>query len=174
MAKSRAQKAKAYSLLGHYHSVRQGNHVAAIAIEDPYASVAHIEASAVSPPRGAVTDDGPAEWQAPARPRIKVMTSTRADVVAGMYARHQIDEAMFAAARSYQATYERAAATQRVSAIDLAMPPISGGRGGDFQGADMVLRAGKELKRVEKALGQHVGDDGLSLVREYPWCRQND
>jgi hypothetical protein len=152
-----SRKAKAYSLLGHYRGGRQSNHVAAIAIEDPYASVAHIEASAVSPPRGAVTDDGPAEWQAPARPRIQVMASIRADVVAGMYARHQIDEAMFSAARNYQATYERSESLRRLQSVDLSMPHISGAQSDRYASVAAALHAGKELKRVEKALRRTVG-----------------
>ena len=66
MAESRPSKPKAYSLLGQYR-IPQSDRIAPINIEDPYATSAHAEATAVAPPRGAVTDDGPVEWQAKQR-----------------------------------------------------------------------------------------------------------
>jgi hypothetical protein len=155
-----------HSLLGQYNGVKHSPRVAAIVIEDPYAAYSQGPATAVAPPQSAATNDGPVEWRAPARPRLEVLAAIRDDVAAKMYARHQIDEASFLAARNYQSVYERAEAARRVSSVDLEMPPISGGRGGDFQGADMVLRATKELKQIEGALLKRSGEDGVILIRD--------
>jgi hypothetical protein len=45
------------------------------------------------------------------------------------------------------------------------MPPISGSVA-QFEGVDGALRAAKELKRIETALSQRAGDDGVDLVRD--------
>jgi hypothetical protein len=46
------------------------------------------------------------------------------------------------------------------------MPPISGIQGTAYAGAAKALVATNEMKRIEKALQQPAGDDGVSLVRD--------
>jgi len=99
------------------------------------------------------------------RPRIEVLAAIRDDVAAKMFARRQIDDACFMAARAYQATYERAEALRRIKSVDPSMPPISGSVG-QFKGIDGALRAARELKRIEAALSQRAGDDGVDLIRD--------
>src|SRR5258706_357259 len=102
---------------------------------------------------------------APVRPRIEVLAAIRDDVAAKMFARRQIDDACFMAARAYQATYERAEALRRIKSVDVSMPPISGSVA-QFEGIDGALRAARELKRIEAALSQRAGDDGVDLIRD--------
>jgi hypothetical protein len=162
---TKPRRPRAHSLLPQYGKRSQNQRIAAIKIEDPYDTSAHSPATAVAPPQGTVTDDGPAEWQAPARPRIEVLAAIRDDVAAKMFARRQIDDACFLAARAYQTTYERAEALRRVKSVDLSMPPISGAVA-QFEGIDNALRAAKELKRIERELSQRAGDDGVELIRD--------
>jgi hypothetical protein len=162
---TKPRRPRAHSLLPQYGKRLQSERIAAIKIEDPYDTSAHRTATAVAPPQGAATDDGPAEWQAPVRPRIEVLAAIRDDVAAKMFARRQIDDAMFLAARSYQRTYERAEALRRIKSVDLTMPPISGAVA-QFESVDVALRATKELKRIERELSQRAGDDGVDLIRD--------
>ena len=104
-AKPRAPGAKVHSRLDQYAGIPQSERIAAITIDDPYATSAHAEATYV---RG--------EWQAPARPRLEVMAAIRDDSVGKMYARRQIDDACFLAARHYQRSHEQAEALRRHAA----------------------------------------------------------
>jgi hypothetical protein len=97
---SKPHRPRAHSLLNQYGKRLQSERIAAMKIEDPYASSAHQVVTAVAPPTGAHTDDGPMEWQAPVRPRIEVLAAIRDDVAAKMFARRQIDDACFLAARA--------------------------------------------------------------------------
>jgi hypothetical protein len=83
-----------------------------------------------------------------------------------MYARRQIDEAMFLAARRYQEIYERARSLASVRSVDLEMPPIEGLRSDGLTAAAAALAATDELKRLETALERHLGESGLFLVRD--------
>jgi hypothetical protein len=158
-------RAKAYSLLGQYGKLRKSADTIALTIEDPYASESHAVLTAVPPPGRSERKDRDIEWRAPSRPRIEVLASTR-DVLAWMYARRQIDEAMFQAARRYQQLYERAESLGRVKSVDVSMPPISGIISGRDLVVAEVMEATNELKRIEKQLTQRAGEDGVDLIRD--------
>jgi hypothetical protein len=175
MAKSRSKKPhskkpgaprpRAHSLLEHYGKRSKSNHTVAIQIEDPYSTTAYATVTKVPPPGRSTPNGHTIEWRSPPKPRIEVLASTR-DVIAGMFARRQIDEAMFNAAREYQQTYERARALQRLRSVDPSMPPISGAQSTPYEAAAMALAATNELKRLEKALHARAGEDGVDLVRD--------
>jgi hypothetical protein len=168
MGKSRKKPTlpKVRSLLDHYRQ-HTGRQIAAIEIDDPYATPQHETAALVARPgRGAAdSPDAPCEWLAPRRERIKVMASTR-DVVTGMFARRQIDDAMFQAARNYQRLHERAGQLGSVRSIDLSAPQVSGRLRGDFEHLDVQLRALHELQHVEAQLLRKTGEDGVALLRD--------
>lgn len=106
--------------------------------------------------------DAVAEWIAPRKPLIEVYASKR-DVIAGMYARGQIDKAMFLAARDYAAIYETAMSLS-VRGIDPAAPVVSGGTGRDT--LEAVADAASRLKGIETRLRRPQGDDAVALVRD--------
>jgi hypothetical protein len=169
--KNGAPRSRAFSLLGHYGKLPKINRTIAVSIEHPYSQSAHTVVSRarqsgmslVPPPgRATITDGAPKEWRSPGRPQIEVLASTR-DVIAGMFARRQIDEAMFGAARKYQWLYERARSLASVRSVDLEMPPIEGLRSDGLMAAAAALAATDELKRLEAALERHLGESGLFL-----------
>jgi hypothetical protein len=168
MGKKRRQPSlpKVRSLLDHYRQ-HTGRHIAAIEIDDPYGAPQHETAALVARPGrgGADNPDSPREWLAPKQGRIKVMASTR-DVVTGMFARRQIDEASFLAARNYQRLHERAGQLGSVRSLDLSAPQVSGRRSGDFEHVDVQLRALHELQHVEAQLMHWIGEEGVLLLRD--------
>jgi hypothetical protein len=83
-----------------------------------------------------------------------------------MFARRQIDEAMFSAAREYQSIYEKAKSLSHVHSVDLTMPPISGITTDRLAGAMHGIEAADQLKRIETALEKRAGEDGVALVRD--------
>jgi hypothetical protein len=169
MAKSRRRESpkpnrpRAHSLLDRYNGIRHSPRVKPFTIEDPYKITANQLAMRVAPPPGAATDDGP-EWQVPARPRLEVLAAVRDDVAANMFARRQIDDACFLAARAYQTTYEKAEALRRTKSVDLSMPPISGAVA-QFEGVDGAIKAANELKRIDGLLSKRTGEDGVGITR---------
>jgi hypothetical protein len=167
MGKKRRQPSlpKVRSLLDRYRQ-QTGRHIAAIEIDDPYAAPQHETAALVARPgRAADNPDAPREWLAPKQGRIKVMASTR-DVVTGMFARRQIDEASFLAARNYQRLHERAGQLGSVRSLDLSAPQVSGRRSDDFEHVDVQLRAVHELQHVEAQLMHCIGEEGVLLLRD--------
>jgi hypothetical protein len=127
--------------------------------------VPSLEATRIPPPAGAVATDGPAAWQAPVRPPIRVVATIRDDVAAKMYARHQIDRASYLAARKYQSIHEVAEGT-RIRSCDPSMPAISGGQGDAAEGIDHRLRARRDLERLEGQLAERYGREAVNLLRD--------
>jgi hypothetical protein len=82
-----------------------------------------------------------------------------------MYARRQIDDACFLAARHYQRSHEQAEALRRLRSVDLSMPPIQGAIN-QFEGVDMALKAAREIKRLDAGLHKRAGEDGVALLRD--------
>ncbi len=168
MGKKRRQPSlpKVHSLLDHYRK-QTGRHIAAIEIDDPWNDVAHQTATLIARPGRGATDnpDAPREWLAPGRGRIKVMASTR-DTVTGMYARRQIDEASFQAARKYQRLSEFAAWAASVKSVDVSAPQVQGSTRNYAAGIDQALAARDELRQIEKQLSRKLGEDGVTLLRD--------
>jgi hypothetical protein len=161
-----ATKKPVHSLLDLYRK-QTGRKLTAIEIEDPYAAPQHDAATLVS--RAGHTaqhnPDGPKEWLAPRRGRIQVLVST-VDVIAGMYARHQIDEAMFSAARHYQHLTLRAGRVGNIQSVDLTAPVVSGGLRNQYAAMDDALRASRELTEIEAKVAIEHGEEGVSLLRD--------
>jgi hypothetical protein len=163
----RAPSSRVHSLVHQYggRTIPKNARIAAIDIDDPYSMPADVEATLALPPRGARTATGPATWEAPPRPKIRVIAALRDEVAAKMFARHQIDRACFLAARDYQRIHELAAAVH-VKSLDPSMPPISGGRNDDFEGVDIQRRAVNDLRRIEARVEKVYGGEGVQLVRD--------
>jgi hypothetical protein len=83
-----------------------------------------------------------------------------------MFARRQIDDAMFAAARKYQSIHDQAKSVDHIHTVDTTMTQISGAQSVAYENAARALDAGKELRRIEVALAKHVGEVGLALTRD--------
>jgi hypothetical protein len=134
-----------------------------IDIADPDAVAAAVER--VEPPRGAtINGHGPGEWQAPARRTVRVVA--RADTLAVMHARGQLDDASFYAGRAFQKLYEQAELTGMPS-VDITMPRIVvRAIGGDYVGVDARRRAAEKLHQVEGELVARYGLVGLRLIRD--------
>ncbi len=164
MAEKRRRRAAAakVSMLHHYGR-RAAGAVLAILSDDPWA--AEEPARRRPPPRGAQTaNPGAAEWVAPPKRPIEVYASRR-DVIAGMYARGQIDRAMFAAARDYERLYATAAALP-VRTADPTRPAVSGAGRGAEEAIDAVRRAAARLRRIETRLARRYGVEAVLLVRD--------
>jgi hypothetical protein len=93
------------------------------------------------------------------------MASSR-DVIAGMFARRQIDDAMFQAARRYQRLADQAAWAASVKSVDIAAPQIQGAQRDYAAGIDQALAARDELQAIERQLGRKLGEDGVTLLRD--------
>lgn len=114
------------------------------------------------PPRAETVSGDVREWIAPARKPIEIFASKR-DVIAGMYARGQIDKAMYLAARDYQTVFETAMSLS-VRGIDPSAPVVSGGAGNEM--LDAVAEATRRLARFERRLARQHGADGVAIMRE--------
>jgi hypothetical protein len=134
--------------------------IAAVEIDDPYA---HGEAK-LDPAEHAngSTAHGAPEWRV-VQPRLVVIRSLRGDQIARMNARHQIDDAQFAAGRHYQALHETAFASALHSA-DPARPVIDGGRNVVEPFNDKQRDAIRQLRVIDGTLLLRLGIDALALL----------
>lgn len=132
-----------------------------IVIDDPWPENA--PAFLKGPPRKAQTvSERDREWVAPDKQPIEVYASRR-DVIAGMYARGQIDRAMFLAARDYERIYATAMALP-VKTIDPGKPMVSGGAG-SADVVDAVKDAADRLRAMERRIARWNGADAVSVIR---------
>jgi hypothetical protein len=133
--------------------------IAAVEIDDPYA---HGEAK-LDPAEHAngSTAHGAPEWRV-VQPRLVVIRSLRGDQIARMNARHQIDDAQFAAGRFYQNLNEQAFASA-LSSADPERPVIDGGRHYEpFNDRQRV--AIRRLRVINGTVALRLGVDTLVLV----------
>lgn len=91
--------------------------------------------------------------------KLIVMRSTRNDPLAGMHARHSIDEAQYQAGRAFQADFETAERGPR--AIDPSKEAVDGGRMSEPI-TDAQQKAVKRLNRAERELGLN----GSSIIHD--------
>lgn len=91
--------------------------------------------------------------------KLIVMRSTRNDPLAGMHARHTIDEAQYQAGRAFQADFE--VAERGPKAIDPSKEAVDGGQMPEPI-TDAQQKAVKRLNRAERELGQ----SGSSIVHD--------
>lgn len=82
-----------------------------------------------------------------------------------MFARGQLDKAMFLAARDYERTYALAMALP-LKTVDPSAPVVSGGGRGASGMVDAVRDAADRLRRMERRLSQRYGGEAVALCRE--------
>jgi hypothetical protein len=147
-------------------------HLAVVEVEDAFAPAGridkfgelHVEAE-LAPVRhsdGTLSEGAPA-WHPPRRPTARVVVSLRGDPIGKMFARHQIDEAQYKAARSFQQLFDRAT-IGGVAVADLLRPKVDGGRIPDPLSAGRMA-ATKQLHNAERTITDRHGFVGLSLIR---------
>lgn len=101
--------------------------------------------------------------------KIIALRSIRSDPLGNMHARHQIDDAQFAAGRYWQWLYERSSVGS-VQAVDTSKEPVDGGGFPEIL-TDGQRLAMRKLRHAAVALGLHdawlierVLGDGLSVA----------
>jgi hypothetical protein len=130
----------------------------AVEIDDPYGVPSDAEAKLVTP-HGTRPSDVVREWQAPAAARLLVARTRRDDPVGGLFARGQIDQAAYQAARKYQALVERAGRGVHSPSLE---PRIQGAM---FDGlSEAQQRAARRLRRVVAEIVLAVGRLGLTVL----------
>lgn len=116
-----------------------------------------------APPKGTETVNPEARELIVAEKKPIVVYASKRDVIAGMYARGQIDKAMYLGAIEYAGTFERAMALS-VRGVDTSAPVVSGGSGNDM--VDTVAEAVRRLARLEARIRNDHGRAGVNLVRD--------
>lgn len=155
---------RSHSLLDQYPKIPPGAKVVAIDIDDPYGVPSDAVSKRVAAPAGSTKQNGPANWQAPEQPLIRVIASVRSDVAAVMFARNQIDKACFRAARGYQELYE-VTHSSRLKSCDLDAVH-SGAVSGSSYGVDLKRRARVALMKAENQIAQKFGAEGVHVLRD--------
>jgi hypothetical protein len=171
--KARARQRPRHDVRSEY---RKGDlpveHIAVTTIEDPLAPAAYLDSegnlSADARLAPAVHHDGTiAEgkpgWTPPRRPTMTVIRALRNDPLGRMFARRQIDQAQYQAARQYQETADRAT-LGAVRSVDLAKTKVSGGIAPDML-TPSKQHAMARLRRAEQRVTDRYGAEGLGLCR---------
>jgi hypothetical protein len=149
-----------------------GAHIAVASIEDAYAPVGRIDTSGilhveaelkrVQHSDGTLAEGAPA-WTPPERQTATVIVNLREDPIGRMFARRQVDEAQYGAARAFQELYDRAT-IGKLSPADPSRVRVDGGRIPDPISAARMAAA-KRLRSVEETLQSEHGFVGLTLTR---------
>jgi hypothetical protein len=171
MPRSKRQRQRSHSLLHHYRLPRDKTNklpsnarIAAVVIDDPYGVPADENAKLLIGKHTDQASEHVRSWVAPAQPKITVIQSLRDDLLAKMFARHQIDQASFRAGRDYQRLTELSQVTQ-VRAMDVGRLRGSIGATPNI-GSDGQRKASKALIKLELKLWSKFGNEGVGVIRK--------
>jgi hypothetical protein len=141
-------------------------------IEDPYTQAGYLDAEGnldasarlapVQHSDGTVADGAP-EWVPPRRPTMAVIRTFKTDPVGRMFARRQVDDAQYQAARAYQEAADKATLGS-IRSVDWGRTKVSGGLPPDPL-PEARQRAMRWLRVAEDAVVRRHGTEGLGLTR---------